>query len=50
MSNICSDHGLCTEVWTDVYWLMSEATDSQNPDIMEAERDPTIGDFKPARP
>ena len=33
-----SDDGLFTEVWTDVHRLMSEATDSQNLDIKEAER------------
>ena len=43
----CSDDGLCTEVWTDVHRPMTEATDSQNLDMMEAERDPTIGGLKP---
>ena len=31
--------GLCTEVWTDVYWLMAESTDSQKLDMIEGERD-----------
>ena len=32
-----SDDGLFTEVWTGVHRLMSEATDSQNLDIKEAD-------------